>query len=142
MKHLLIAVSCLFCLALPLLSGCGNNNEERVARMVEMPIGDGDTFVITNVLDDTTGFSTETFSLTMFVTVQQRDLRHFERRFEQCKIEVIDRVSTVLRASTTEERREGGHTAIKERVRREINEVLGTPWVQQVLFINVTHEVN
>ena len=35
-KLLFIAGPCLFCLALPLLSGCENKNEERVVRMVEI----------------------------------------------------------------------------------------------------------
>jgi len=133
-KLLFIAGSCLFCLALSLLSGCGNKNEERVVRMVEMQIGDGSTFVVTNVRDD----GNETFSLTMFVSIQQRDALRFERRFEQCKNEVFDRVATVLRESSRDERLEAGHTAIKERVKQTINDVLGTPWVQQVLFTEIT----
>jgi len=139
-NHLLIAVSCLFCLALPLLSGCGNKNEEneeRVTRMVERPIGNKNTFVITDVRGDVN----ETFSLTMHVVVQQRELRHFERRFEQCEIELIDRVTVVLRASTTEERMEAANIAIRERVKRTINDVLGTPWVLEVLFTEITHMV-
>ena len=137
-KLLLIAVSCLLCLALPLLSGCGNNNEERAVRMVEIPIGDSSTFVVTNVRDD----MTETFSLTMYVQVQQRDSRHFERRFEQSKIEVIDRITAILHDSSMDERRESGLIIIKERVKRTINEVLGTPWVQQIFFSDITHAVD
>ena len=133
-NHLLIAVSCLFCLALPLLSGCGNKNEEGPPRMVEIPIGDSNTFVITNVRDDLN----ETFSLRMYVAVQQGELRHFERRLAQCENEVIDRITAVLYASSRAERTEMGLTTIKEKVKWATNEVLGTPWVQQVFFTEIT----
>ena len=132
-KHLLIAVACLFCLALPLLSGCANKDEGEDVRMVERQIGD--TFKIRNVRD----YGHENFSLIMYVTIRKEDERAFDRQYEQARIELIDRVTAVLYASTTEERE--AMTAIKERVEQTINEVLGTPWVQQVLFTEITLEV-
>ena len=105
---------------------------------VEIQIGDRNTFSI----KDTRGDGVETFSLEMHVVIRERDKRSFDRRHERCTIEVIDRANGVLRASSTDERKEAGNTAIKERVKREINLVLGTPWVQQVLFTRVVHEVN
>jgi len=113
-------------------------NVRPAERMNEIQIGTRTTFNIRNVRDD----ANEVFSLIMHVSVRQRDARQFERRFGECENEVIDRVTAILSASTTEERREAGHTAIKERVRRTINDVLGTPWVQQVFFAEITHEVN
>jgi len=107
-------------------------------RMAEIQIGTRTTFNIRNVRDD----ANEVFSLIIWAQVRQRDSRNFERRFEQCENEIIDRVTAILSASTTEERSEAGHTAIKERVRRAMNDVLGTPWVQQVFFSEITHEVN
>jgi len=107
-------------------------------RMAEIPIGNRNSFNVRIVQDD----ANETFSLILHVSVRQRDVRSFERRFGDCENEIIDRVSVVLRSSTPEERREAGHTAIREKVRRAMNDVLGTPWVQQVFFSEITHEVN
>jgi hypothetical protein len=107
-------------------------------RMVEIPIGTRNTFNVRNVRDD----GNEIFSLIMHVSVRHRDSRSFERRLGESENAVIDRVTSILSASTTEERREAGHTAIKARVSREINDVLGTAWVQQVFFSEITHEVN
>lgn len=105
---------------------------------IEKPIGDRATFKIRTPR----GEFTDTFNLVMHVTVRKTDERAFNTRYEQCTIAVIDRATSVLSASTTEERAEASRTAIKERVKRAINEVLETPWVQEVFFTEVTHEIN
>ena len=85
----------------------------------------------------------ERFSLTMNVTVRRgREARLFERAFERRIARIIDRVETIMRQSTYEERREADLTTIKERSKRAINEVLGTPWVQGVLITEVAFEAN
>jgi hypothetical protein len=106
--------------------------------LVEFMIGDENTFNVT----DSRGDTTESFSLVMHVIVRKQDERAFSERYEHCKTDVIDRVAAILHESTTEERREAEHTAIKERVRREINKVLKMPWVNTVLFTHVIHEIN
>ena len=106
--------------------------------MIERQIGTRNTFNIRNVRDG----GTESFSLILHVSVRQRGARNFERRYGQAEDEIIDRITSVLHASTTAERQEAGHTAIRERLRRAINEVLGTPWVNQVFFTEITHRVD
>ena len=146
-----IFVSSLCCLALFLTSGCVENTiitetgkfaaEGDVVpapvAMSEIPIGDGNTFKISNNRDD----KNETFSLTMRVLIRKADERQFERRYEQCSGEVIDEVTKILTASTTSERMEPGLTAIKERVKPAINNILGGPWVQRIFVTDVTYEV-
>jgi len=107
-------------------------------RMVEKPVGSRNTFNIRNVRDG----GTETFSLVMRISIRETDERAFARRYAQVENEIIDRITAILSASTTTERIETGHTTIKERVRRAMNEVLGTPWVNQVFFTEITHRVD
>ena len=105
---------------------------------LEIPIGDKNTFKIRTNRGDVT----DSFSVVMTVVIRSADRRAFERRYPLCTMEVIDKATQILNASSTDERREAEHTAIKERVRRGINEVLGMPWVQQVFFTEINHEVN
>ena len=65
----------------------------------------------------------------------------FERRYLECSNLIIGNVTSVLRAATPDELKEATLTAVKERVKREINEVLRTSWVQEVIFIEVSYEV-
>ena len=106
--------------------------------VVEKAIGDRTTFKIRTPRGDTT----DSFSLVMHVTVRRTDERAFDKRYAECTIAVIDRATAVLCASTREEREEAERTAIKERVKKAINEVLEMPWVQQVFFTEIVHEVS
>ena len=107
-------------------------------RTTEVQIGTRNTFNITDPRAD----ANETFSLNIFVTVRQADLRRFEKDYESRTAAVIGRVTEILRAATTEERAEAANTAIKERVKRAINDAFETPWVQEVHFTEVSHEIN
>jgi len=131
--------SCLFCFSLILLNGCEYNvrKDKDFVSTTEIPIGDKNTFK----LSDSRGDSIESFSLVMHVSVLKADERKFQRRYEASKNKVIDRVITALRLSTTEERREPGNMAIKKNVKTAINDVLETPWVQEVFFAEITHEI-
>jgi predicted esterase/flagellar basal body-associated protein FliL len=105
--------------------------------IIEMPIGDRNTFKMrTN-----RGNGTEDFSVVVHVAIRGSDERTFNRRYEQATIEIIDRIMMVLNASTIEERRVPGLTTIKERAKRTINEALGTPWVRDVFFTEIVHEI-
>ena len=130
-----IFVSFLFCFVLSLTSGCAPVNTAPMT-MSEIPIGDKNTFRLTNVQDDETAM----FSLTMSVQIRKADERKFEARYKQCSSEVIDEVTKILTASPPAERTEPQFTTIKERTKRTINEVLGTPWVQEVLFFDIIYE--
>ena len=101
-------------------------------------IGDKNTFKFTQDRDG----GTETFSLMMHVVVLKSDASKFNKQYENSTIAVISSASDVIRASTTEERKEATYTAIRARVKKKINEVLGTPWVQRVFFTEVSHTVN
>ena len=105
---------------------------------LEIPIGDKNTFKISTNRGD----STDSFSMVMTIIIRRTDERAFNRRFPLCTMEVLDRATQILNASTSEERGEAEHTAIKESLRRGINEVLGMPWVQRVLFTEVNHTIN
>jgi len=106
--------------------------------MSEIQVGDRNTFKISQNRSD----GNETFSLIMHISVKKAEESRFQRRYDQCVQEIIDRATGILGASTTEERREPNHTTIKERLKRAMNEVLGTPWVQKILFSEVNHAVN
>ena len=80
------------------------------------------------------GEDTENLTLRIHVLVRKKEERAFTRQFEQFRMRILDRVESVLTLSTRAERQEMGHTAIKERSKKAINEELGTPWVQQVLI--------
>ena len=100
---------------------------------LEIPIGDKNTFKVRT----DRGNQTDSFSVVMTVVIRKADERAFNRRYPLCTKEVIDRATMILNASTTEERKEADHTTIKEKVRHGINEVLGMPWVQRVIFTEV-----
>jgi len=121
--------------------GDGSNQPRDVIKSEDMEtilIGDNNTFKFSETTDD----GIESFSLVLHVSVRTADKRKFDTRYEKCSIRVIDRVSSELRASTTDERKEASLAAIRERVKRRINDVLGTPWVQEVFFVQVNHSVS
>jgi len=79
-----------------------------------------------------------TLSMVIHVVIRDRDSKRFDTRFEHCQWQIIDKVNTALRASSPADRQEVGHTTIKERLKRAINEVLGTSWVLEVLISEST----
>jgi len=80
------------------------------------------------------GEETENLTLRMHVVVRKKEERVFNRQYEQYTQRVLDRVENVLTLSTRAELQEVEHTTIKEKSKKAINEVLGTPWVQQILI--------
>ena len=78
------------------------------------------------------GEANETFSVVIHVQIRKADESKFNKRYEACMNDINDRITSVLYASNDNERREVGFTAIKEKIKRAINDVLGTPWVQAV----------
>jgi len=77
---------------------------------------------------------TESYSLVMHVTVKSKEAKKFDKRYADCQQTIIDRVSGMLRINVAEYYYEAGHTTLKEKAKKEINGVLGTPWVQSVLI--------
>ena len=154
MKHFLPVM--LLALSLVVVAGCDNRNtfdvnghdkDKDVFSIVPPPgiirletvakklIGDGPLSVV--VVHDEMN---EHFSLTMHVHVRAgREERLFERAYERRWQRVIDSVETIMRAATREERMEEGYTTIKEKSKQAINEILGTPWVQNVLISGVSY---
>jgi len=84
--------------------------------------------------------ATETYSLVMHVTVRSKESNKFDKRYADCQQAIIDRVSGMLDANVAEYNNEVNYTTLKEKAKREINGVLGTPWVQSVLISNFTFE--
>ena len=136
MKHFLPVF--LFALSFVVFSGCGNQGgNANDNRTVERPIGHVPLVVATTRND-----MNEKFSLTMHVVLYQRDARAFERQYERYVQRIIERVEMIMIAATPEERTEVGFATIKEKSQQAINEILGTPLVQQVIIItDVTNEV-
>jgi len=134
--------SCLFCFSLILLNGCGTHTGKNDFGITMIPIGDQSTFKIVNTREiNTQEYGFERFSVVVHVSVFDMDERSFTERYKDCSTELIDRVTTVLHTSTTEERKEAGNMAIKERMKQAINGVLGMPWVREVIFTEISHEV-
>ena len=105
--------------------------------MVERQIGEGPIRVRAQQND-----ANVTFALVMHVQIRQREERAFDREYERRMNAVMTAVTTVLQGSTSDEREEIGYTAIREKSKRAINQVLGTPWVQTVFVRDVVHETN
>ena len=134
MKHFLPVI--LLALSLVVVAGCGNQGGNANAdRTIERPIGHGPITVRT-VRDG----MNERFSLTMHVVVLAREQRAFERQYARYEQRVIDRVEAIMRAATPEERMDEEFTAIKAKSIQAISDILGTPWVQEVLISDVTFE--
>ena len=120
-------------MTLPLWQQVEGRFEDRTAqteRTVEIPIREGEKFTVSNLRNG----ENETFSVSLFVQVRRSEQSRFTRVYDQRTNEITDRIISILGATTTAERQEIGYTAIKEKVRRGINDVLGTPWVQQVFL--------
>ena len=105
----------------------------------EITIGDRNTFKFRFPREND---SNESFAFLMTVVVAKSDASKFTTRYDACKNEVAFTVSSVLRASTPEERLEPSHTTIRARVQKEVNTVLRTSWVLTVYFTEVNHEIN
>ena len=86
--------------------------------------------------------SSETFSLVLQVKIRKKDDRKFDTRLTECRNEIIDKVTTVLQTATPEQRMENGHTTIKAKAKEAINEVLGIPYVQQVMVTEFNYETS
>ena len=103
--------------------------------VVEKPINEGKPFKVNNIRADQD--MTESFTIQIDVRIFKADERKFDKQYKDRTAAIISRITEILRATTTEERLEAESTAIKEKVKRGINEVLGDPWVQQVLCSKV-----
>jgi hypothetical protein len=88
------------------------------------------------------GEETENLTLRMYVVVRKKEERAFTRQYERFTRRVLDRVESVLTLSTRAERQETGHTSIKEKSKKAINDELGTPWIQQVLISEYSFTVD
>jgi len=105
---------------------------------VEKSIHEGKPFTVQNMRG---GDSKETFTVKIDVAVLEADDRQFDARYATRTAQINDRVTAILTATSTEERQEAGHAAIKEKLKRGLNSVLGTPWVRQVYFSGVEIDV-
>jgi len=105
--------------------------------MVEISL-QKDPFKVKQLRDE----KTENLSLRMYVVVRKKESSKFTRQYEQSTQRVIDCVSNILYASSRAERQEQGRNAIKERLKKGINDVLGTPLVQEVLISEYSFSVD
>ena len=103
--------------------------------LVARPLKSG-AFKVSDIRDD----MNEEFTLVMHVMIREKDADKFDILFNKRKPEILDRITTILRMSTSQEREEADSTSIKEKSKKEINEVLGTPWVQKVLITETLHK--
>ena len=98
--------------------------------MLEKPLNDGNKFTVKS----SQGETNETFSVTIYLKIRKADDRRFTRRYDECMFEIQARVVAILTASNDQERNEVNFTTLREKLKRAINGVLRTPWVQEVLF--------
>jgi len=105
--------------------------------MVEKSIFEGKSFEVRNLRDD----STEKFTVKIDVAVFTSDGIKFDKQYESRTAQIHDRVTSILTATATRERQEPGLTTIKEKLRRGLNDALGTPWVQEVYCTGVEIDI-
>ena len=105
--------------------------------MVEKPVNNGLPFKMRFLEEG--GY--EELSVTIYFAIRKTDERWFDRRYKEHEQEIFDKIATILRASSPEERLEGGLSAIKERISRTVNEILGDPIVWQVFFTEMRGEI-
>ena len=125
----------LLALSLVVVAGCGNQGGNPDA-LLEKAISDRPITVMT-IRDG----MVERFSLTMRVTVRAQDAGAFDKEYESFSRQINESIAIIMRDATPEERMEVEFTTIKERAKERINEILGTPWVQEVIITGVTFEV-
>jgi len=105
---------------------------------IEIEINEGRAFrVKKTTVDD----QLETFSVVMHVAVRTREKRKFDPRYEARKNTINDQIESMLDASSTDDRKEVGLTAIKAKAKKIINDELGVPFVQRVLLTDKVHEL-
>jgi 7-cyano-7-deazaguanine synthase in queuosine biosynthesis len=88
----------------------------------------------------TKGDATESYSVIVHVQVGSKDAKKYDRRYPDCQQAIIGRVSEMFDANMAEYHKEIGYTTLKEKAKREINEVLGVPYVKSVILSNLTFE--
>jgi flagellar basal body-associated protein FliL len=88
------------------------------------------------------GENQTTFSVAIHIKIRAKDAPAFDKRYQECVHEVEDRINIVLTSSTDKERVEAATTTIKEKIKKEVNRVLETPWVLQVLLTDFSYENN
>jgi len=81
-----------------------------------------------------------TFSTSIHVQIRVKDAKAFDQRYAQCMHEIEDKINMILKASTREERMEAPLTAIKEKIKKEVNRILGPSYVLQVFCTEFSYE--
>jgi len=104
--------------------------------VVTQPLRDG-AFKITKMENE----DNVKFSLVLHVAIREKDKKNFTKRYGICKEQVIARITTILKGTTFQEREEPAYTVIRQKIKKEINDILGTPWVLDVLVSDPVHEV-
>jgi hypothetical protein len=117
--------------ALTTKDGIGSN-----VPMLEKPLNGGKPFVVKRARNE----QNETFKVSIQVKIKKREESKFDRLYGDRMITITDRVTTVLNAASDSEIGEVGLTAIKEKVKRAVNGVLGIPYVQEVLCYDISTE--
>jgi hypothetical protein len=106
-------------------------------KLLEKPIGDKGTFRFRKPAEED---RTASVSLIMTVKVREKEQYKYQYEYDKKTITIIDEITKILWGATSEEYREVNHTAIRERVKLAINNVLPSPWVHEVLLTEVNFE--
>jgi hypothetical protein len=101
--------------------------------LLEKPVNEGKAIKVQQLRGD----QIETFSLVMHVRIRKKDERKFDDQYEKCKNTINDRITSMLKATSPEDRTELNSTAIKAKAKKVINDVLGVTYVQEVLVTEV-----
>ena len=105
---------------------------------VSLQIGEKNTFKFSDTRDG----NNEVFSFQLYVNVEKADEYKYTTQYNNRSIEIIDAIASAMRATTQTEREEAGYTAIKEKIKRTINDILPVPYVRRVFFVEPSYTVN
>ena len=106
-------------------------------KMAERPIKEG-SITVKNNRDG----ANESVSLVMHVKVREKEATKFDNLYGKCQNTILDRISGILAAATRDELSEPTFTAIKEKSKQAINEILEFPYVQEVLVADQNYQTS
>ncbi|MDR0608905.1 MAG: hypothetical protein LBG58_02250 [Planctomycetaceae bacterium] len=100
------------------------------APIVEKPLGE--KFKVQSIRQGSEQI-TDVFTVTIIVQIQKKDETAYDKIYAERQNAIRDAVTIVLRASSLDDRNQVSLEAIRRKVKKAINEVLGISYVQGVL---------
>ena len=104
-------------------------------KLPENQIGEDTTFKFQRTKNE----ETESIALIMYVRVLNANNSKFLAEYEDRKNTIIDGVLKMLRAATPEDFQDASGTALREKAKNTINNLLSKPYVQDVLITQLNY---